>query len=58
MTTEIKFDDTWVNKVICEAPYVKLLAIPKFNETEGRWEALAQVNEMLCIIEVTVRPTE
>lgn len=37
--------------------YVKLLTDPTYNQTESRWEALAQVNDCLAIIEVSVKVT-
>lgn len=36
-------------------PGVELLAAPKWNATDNRWEALANVSGALCIIEVSVR---
>jgi hypothetical protein len=42
-------------KVISYSPYVKLLQTPKFSFERNRWEALAQVNEMLAFVEVNVK---
>lgn len=54
----ISFDKSWIDKVINEYPYVKLLSIPKFNEVEKRWECLAQVNTTLAFIEVTEKDND
>lgn len=40
----------WEGKVIQENPYIKLLSNPEYRNE--RWEALAQVNSSLCLIEV------
>lgn len=34
--------------------YVKLLTDPVYRQEESRWKALAQVNQSLCLIEVSV----
>jgi hypothetical protein len=51
-----------VDKVISEHPFVKILSEPRYQEYEivpglsvRRWEALAQVNESLAIIELSVK---
>jgi hypothetical protein len=51
-----------VGRVISERPYVKILAEPTYIEDEvvpgmlnGEWRALAQVNETLALITVTMR---
>lgn len=38
-----------------EGPYVKLLTNPRWNFTDERWEAVAQVDGCLAVIEVTVK---
>lgn len=38
-----------------DRPYIgELLAEPKWNAQQGRWEALANIQGMLCIIEVSL----
>jgi hypothetical protein len=51
-----------VDKIISERPFVKILAEPRYQVYEivpglsvARWEALAQVNESLAIIELSVK---
>lgn len=51
-----------IGKVICEHPYVKILTKPKLELYEGlpgqvfeRWEAVAQVNETLAIVSLSVK---
>jgi hypothetical protein len=53
--------DECVGKIISEHPFVKILAKPVLQEYEllpglivRRWEALAQVNEALVIVELKV----
>lgn len=50
-----------VGKVISDKPYVKILALPRYREYElvpgmvvGRWEALAQVNHTLAMVELKI----
>ena len=50
-----------VGQVISEQPYVKLLTLPRYEQeeivpgmVEGRWTAVAQVEEMLCVVELKV----
>lgn len=54
--TEIILDESCIDKVISETPFVKLLSIPKYNEQEKRYECLAQVNSYLAYIEVSLKP--
>lgn len=49
-------------KIIHEHPYIKVLSVPRLEVYEivpgwsvERWEALAQVNETLCVVELVVR---
>jgi len=35
--------------------YVELLADPIYNQTDERWEALARVNNVLAIVEVSAK---
>lgn len=51
---QVKLNNSWINKVISEKPYIKLLSIPKFNKRENRYEAVAQFNNCLALIEVNV----
>jgi len=51
-----------VDKIICEHPFVKILAEPKLQEYElvpgfsvSRWEALAQVNDSVAIVELRIK---
>ena len=41
-----------VGTVISEAPFVKILSVPR--QRDGQWIALAQVNEVLALIEVRI----
>jgi len=50
-----RLNDACVGRIISETPFVKLLTVPKFNDMAQRWECLAQVNEMLAMIEVTFK---
>ena len=42
----------FIEKVISEEPYIKLLSNPHY--VNGRWEAMAQINTSLCVIEVNI----
>jgi hypothetical protein len=53
--------DDVMGKVISEQPYVKVLTRPHYEEYEcapglviGRWEAVAQVEGMLAVVELKV----
>jgi hypothetical protein len=53
--------DDVVGKVISDHPYVRVLTRPRYEEYElvpgmvvGRWEALAEVNGMLAVVELKV----
>jgi hypothetical protein len=41
-----------------EGPYVKLLTNPRWNFTDNRWEAVAQVDGTIAVIEVNVSRQE
>jgi hypothetical protein len=54
-----------VGQVISERPYVKVLSRPRLEIDEvvpglvqERWIAVAQVNEDLCIVELSVQEIE
>ena len=60
MITVDRIEDI-VGKVIHENPYVKILAKPRCEVYEvvpglaiERWEALAQIEEMLAIVELKI----
>jgi hypothetical protein len=57
----LTLDETCINAVISERPFVKLLTVPKCEILEPlpgiqieSWTAVAQVEEMLAIVELKV----
>lgn len=53
MTKQIYLDDSCINTIISETPYIKILSIPK-QDKNGIWTALAQVNSSLAVVELKV----
>lgn len=61
----ITLDESCVGTVISERPYVKLLSVPRCETHEplpgiaiDEWRALAQVNNALAVISVTLTPPQ